>query len=607
MGKQIKVGVNDLASQRPELLKSWVSNKNLPMTPDQVGIGSSQHVWWKCDKDHEWKSMISNRAKGVGCPICAGKKVLYGYNDLETRNPTLAKEWHPTKNTDLSPKTIVSASNLPVWWICDKGHEWEISPNGRRGRGCPFCGNKRVQIGQNDLLTTNPELAAQFHPHRNGELSPETLVSGSNKRVWWICQQGHEWENSVNNRNKGQGCPFCSGRNAVKGKNDLQTLSPSLAKEWVIERNLPLKLSEISGKSGKRVWWECSKNHQYQAIVQDRFNGGGCPYCSGHRVLIGFNDLLHLKPELASQLALNASPYEDGSRVTLGSSKKLSWVCSEGHEYKSSVHKRVLGHGCPYCSGQRVLIGFNDLLHLKPELASQLSSNAKPYEDGSGVTLGSPKKLSWVCSEGHEYKSSVYKRVQGQGCPYCSNKKVLVGFNDLSSQYPFLALQFHPTKNKDGLASQLAGKSSKKVWWICSEGHEWLTTPAHRILGRGCPTCAVTGFVPTKAGYFYFISHHGLAARKVGIANKGSDRLETFAKAGWSVLAKWNSDDGFLIQELETQILRWIRKDLGLPPYLTKQDMGRSAGWSETFSEEGASNLTVQSKIDEVFATMLNK
>lgn len=537
MGKQIKAGVNDLASQRPELLKSWVPGKNLPLTPDQVGIGSSRQAWWICDKGHEWQSMISNRAKGVGCPICAGKKVLYGYNDLQTRNPTLAKEWHPTKNVNISPQTIVSASNRLVWWICDKGHEWRISPNGRRGRGCPVCGNRRVQPGENDLRSTNPDLAAQFHPHRNGQLSPEQLVSGSNKIVWWICQQGHEWENSVSNRNRGQGCPFCSGRNAIKGKNDLQTLSPSLAKEWLIEKNLPLKLAEISGKSGKRVWWECAENHQYQAIVQDRLNGSGCPYCSGHRVLIGFNDLLHLKPDLAAQLALKANPHEDGSRVTLGSSKKLSWVCSEGHEYKSPV----------------------------------------------------------------------YKRVQGQGCPYCSNQKLLVGFNDLASQFPDLASQIHPTKNKVGIASELVGKSNKNVWWICSEGHEWRTTPEHRIRGRGCPTCAVTGFVPTKAGYFYFISHHGLAARKVGIANKGSDRLETFAKAGWSVLAKWESDDGLLIQELETLILRWIRKELGLPQYLTKKDMGRAAGWSETFSEEGATNFKVQSKINEVFATLMNK
>jgi DNA-directed RNA polymerase subunit RPC12/RpoP len=534
MGNRLEVGKNDLASQRPELLESWNDLKNLPLTPETVSVGSSRLAWWTCSLGHEWNAIIGNRAKGVGCPVCSGKKVLHGFNDLETLKPSLAKEWHPSKNLDLKPSAIVAASNFAVWWMCSLGHEWKISPNGRRGRGCPVCGNKKVQTGVNDLLTSNPELASQFHPQRNGTLSAENLVSGSNKRVWWICKKGHEWQNTVKNRNRGQGCPFCSGRNAIKGKNDLQTLSPTLAKEWVTERNLPLKLSEISGKSGKRVWWRCSKNHEFQAIVQDRFNG----------------------------------------------------------------------NGCPYCSGQRVLIGFNDLLHLKPELASQLSSNADPYEDGSHVTVGSRKILKWTCSAGHDYKASVYKRADGRNCPYCSNKTLLVGFNDLASQHPELASQIHPTKNKVGIASELVGKSNKSVWWICPDGHEWRTTPEHRIRGRGCPTCAVAGYTPTKAGYFYFIANPGLAARKVGIANKGSDRLETFAKSGWLVLAKWESENGVLIQELETLILRWIRKELGLPQFLTKQDMGKAAGWSETFSDEGVSNISIQVKIDQVLASL---
>ena len=95
-----------------------------------------------------------------------------------------------------------------------------------------------------------------------------------------------------------------------------------------------------------------------------------------------------------------------------------------------------------------------------------------------------------------------------------------------------------------------------------------------------------------------------MAARKVGIANLGSDRLATFGRAGWRVIAIWESDDGLQIQTLETQILRWIRKDLGLPQFLTKQDMGKAAGWSETFSDEGPSNLVIKNKIDEVYAKL---
>lgn len=535
MGKTVTPGLNDLATQRPELMQSWLAAKNLPLKPSEVSFGSSKLVWWSCELGHEWQAVISNRSKGVGCPVCAGKKVLFGFNDLRTKNPLIAAEWHPSKNSPLSPETIMASSNKNVWWMCSRGHEWQTTPNARRaGRGCPICANKSVTSGQNDLATTNPELAQEFDAEKNGNLTASALVAGSNKKIWWRCKQGHSWQNTVNNRTRGQGCPYCSGRKVVEGKTDLATLNPALAAEWVAQRNSPLTIHEVSTHSGKKVWWCCAKGHEWQAVVQDRSNGSGCPICSGKRVFPGFNDLLSQRPDLAAELARGANGSVDGSEVSLGSNRKYLWVCTLGHQFEASVNKRALG----------------------------------------------------------------------QGCPYCSNTKVLAGFNDLESQYPELAMEVHPTKNSPGIGRLLVGKSNKKLWWLCSDGHEWQTTPEHRLRGRGCPTCAVTGYVPTRPGYFYFISNSTMAARKVGIANLGSDRLATFGRAGWRVIAKWESDDGLQIQTLETQILRWIRKDLGLPQFLTKQDMGKAAGWSETFSDEGPSNLVIKNKIDEVYAKL---
>ena len=125
-------------------------------------------------------------------------------------NPKLAKEWHPRKNGELKPADITSGCNKKVWWLCEKGHEWENSVNARnQGRNCPYCANQIVLKGYNDLETLNPKLAAQWHPAKNGEQKPSDFMPNSNKKAWWICENGHEWEAVIASRNKGAGCQEC--------------------------------------------------------------------------------------------------------------------------------------------------------------------------------------------------------------------------------------------------------------------------------------------------------------------------------------------------------------------------------------------------------------
>ena len=89
---------------------------------------------------HEWQASIANRNKGRGCPYCSGKKVLPGYNDLQTVNPALANEWNYEKNTGVRPIDVTPNSNKKAWWICSNGHEWEAKINNRNnGNGCPIC------------------------------------------------------------------------------------------------------------------------------------------------------------------------------------------------------------------------------------------------------------------------------------------------------------------------------------------------------------------------------------------------------------------------------------------------------------------------------------
>ena len=162
-----------------------------------------------------------DRARGGGCPFCAGRRVLLGFNDLSTTRPDLAAEWHPRKNGDLSPAAVSAWSNKKAWWACAQGHEWEARISSRaEGTGCPYCSGRRVVPGKGDLATLFPDLAAGWHPARNGELSPDRVGPGSRLKVWWVGECGREWRARVSDRvrSKGLSCPACNMKAAAVGR-----------------------------------------------------------------------------------------------------------------------------------------------------------------------------------------------------------------------------------------------------------------------------------------------------------------------------------------------------------------------------------------------------
>ena len=209
-----------------ELLRQWNSERNGALTPETVSYGSKKKVWWRCEKGHEWQAEVKTRVNGCGCPVCANRKLAEGENDLATLRPELAAQWHPTRNGSLTPGDLTAGTRRKVWWRCDKGHEWQASVLSRTslGNGCPVCAGKQIIPGENDLASQFPQLAAQWHPDKNGALRPENVSPNSNRKVWWLCPLGHAWKATVTSRSReGAGCPFCAGRKVWPGFNDLET------------------------------------------------------------------------------------------------------------------------------------------------------------------------------------------------------------------------------------------------------------------------------------------------------------------------------------------------------------------------------------------------
>ena len=202
------------------LLAQWDKEKNGTLTPRDVAKYSKQKIWWICEKGHKWQAVLCSRSSGTGCPVCAGKAVLPGTNDLASQKPHIAAQWHPTKNGTLKPDQVTPASNREVWWLCEKGHEYcaRVIHRVQHGSDCPYCCNKKVLAGYNDLATAAPQLAAQWHPDLNGEITPQMVTAGSKNKAWWICEEGHVWETVINNRagKLKHGCPVCAGRLKVK-------------------------------------------------------------------------------------------------------------------------------------------------------------------------------------------------------------------------------------------------------------------------------------------------------------------------------------------------------------------------------------------------------
>jgi hypothetical protein len=428
------------------------------------------------------------------------------------------------------------------------------------------------------LSVTHPELAKEADGW-----DPATVTPGSQKKLPWKCSKGHKWLAIVNNRSRqSQNCTICSGKKVLSGFNDLASKNPELAKQafgWN-----PREFTEFSNK---RLMWKCNKGHTWEAQIDSRSrNGLKCPICMGKKILSGFNDLATLNPELAVQ----ASGW-DPSEVALHSNKNLTWKCKFGHIWKTTVSNRSNGDGCPICSGQKILTGFNDLGTLRPELALEADG-----WDCSIVAQWSHKSAKWKCSLGHKYEAVIADRSSGTGCSICAGKKILVGFNDLQTTNPRVAAQAYKWDPK-----KVTEFSNKILMWECEVGHKWRASVSHRSNDRGCPSCANSGYDPNLDGFLYFLKHSSWMMLQVGITNFPDNRLSKHSKSGWELLELRGPMDGHLTQQWETAILRMLKAkgaDLSNSKIAGKFD-GYSEAWSKSTFE--AKTIKELMKLTEEF------
>lgn len=337
-------------------------------------------------------------------------------------------------------------------------------------------------------------LLAQWDIERNLPLTPDDVTFGSHKRVWWTCPSGHSWQAMVYTRSEGAGCPYCTGRKALPEQNCLAKQFPMLAVEWDSEKNAPLTPKDITPGSHKLIWWRCQNGHSYRSAVKTRVQGSGCPYCAGKNVLPEETSLAAEYPTIAKEWDAAKNVPLLPTQVISGTRRKVWWRCPRGHSWRAAVYSRTtLGTGCPVCTGRQALAGENDLATLYPDIAAQWDEEKNGALHPSNVTAGSNRRVWWQCEKGHSYRAVIAQRVQrGDGCPYCANRKVLLGFNDLATAAPLVAKQWHETLNGALTPEMVTAGSHKKAWWQCSYGHVWKATIYSRagVQQCDCPVCA---------------------------------------------------------------------------------------------------------------------
>jgi len=190
-----------MAQLYPDILDAW-SDKNV-VSPYDIPPTYSKPIIWKCPEGHTWERKIASHLKIQSCPFCT--------SSLFVLKPELLKEWDSERNQNVDPMTINAYSNKKYFWKCSEGHSYVAAPEKlmRRNRRCPIC----TSFGFNQ-----PDAAKEWHPTKNGDLTPYDLPEKSQKEAWFICSKcGSEYSIRIAYRasRKTDNCPYCKEKSGL--------------------------------------------------------------------------------------------------------------------------------------------------------------------------------------------------------------------------------------------------------------------------------------------------------------------------------------------------------------------------------------------------------
>ncbi|WP_432246011.1 zinc-ribbon domain-containing protein [Arthrobacter sp. G.S.26] len=345
--------------------------------------------------------------------------------------------------------------------------------------GCRFCSRRVVLAGVNDLVTTHPLIAAEWDEARNGAAASEVLA-GSRRKAWWKCPDGHSYQKQVAKRTAGEGCIRCRPGRTY---GTIQQLFPQAASQWHPTMNGDTSLDQVTHGSSASYWWLCECGSSYQRRAIGQAGSPGCSPCLRRLARSSLHEAVEAHPNAFSEW----HPTRNGSysdAIPLRSTKRFWWRCRNDHNYTMNMNLKLLGGSCPHCAertvqaipGERIATAA-----LAGEWIDELNGGLKLHE------AKTTQRYVWRCMHGHAFQMNLGARLEGSGCPYCSNKKVMPAFNDVLTRFPQISVNWDEERNAVGPNEVLAG--NRRWWWTCTDGHTYQQTVIGRMASRGCKQC----------------------------------------------------------------------------------------------------------------------
>lgn len=344
--------------------------------------------------------------------------------------PELVKEFHPTLNGNLKPEDITYGSKKKIWWICSKNpdHYWYTIVHYRtKGSRCPYCSNRKV-TKENCIQTTHPKLCLEWNWKKNGNLSPKNFVKSSTKKVMWQClvNPDHEWEASISNRIYcSTGCPYCSGHK-IHINDSLKISHPEVCELWHYRKNHPLIPQDVNRANKQRVWWICSKGHEFESKICNKVKQPGCPFCPKRKLDLT-KSLFALYPEQCKKFWDYELNSINPKKIAAKSSKRVYFKCpiAADHKWCATINDTTrYSFDCPFCLNHRPS-STNNLASFKPELIKEWDfvKNPKPPSE---YTRGSEYKAWWICSTcNNNWQATINDRAnQYHGCRFCKTTSI---------------------------------------------------------------------------------------------------------------------------------------------------------------------------------------